>query len=208
MSIDQLKATISKKGGLSQANRFNVMFTPPQGSLLNSDPATLIGGLVSGGGLSNVINDPRDISLLAESVNLPSSQITTLDHIAEKQSVKIPYAVIQEEVTMTFLLTNDYYIKNMFDKWGQSIVDLETYRVAYKKDIVTDVVIQQLNKQNIPIYGVKLENAFPTTIGGVALSNESADTPNKLTVTFSYDKFVVEDGLTSAISGAGAALGL
>ena len=208
MSIDQLKATISKKGGLSQANRFNVMFTPPQGSLLNSDPATLIGGLVSGGGLSNVINDPRDISLLAESVNLPSSQITTLDHIAEKQSVKIPYAVIQEEVTMTFLLTNDYYIKNMFDKWGQSIVDLETYRVAYKKDIVTDVVIQQLNKQNIPIYGVKLENAFPTTIGGIALSNESADTPNKLTVTFSYDKFVVEDGLTSAISGAGAALGL
>jgi len=96
----------------------------------------------------------------------------------------------------------------MFDKWGQSIVDLETYRVAYKKDIVTDVVIQQLNKQNIPIYGVKLENAFPTTIGGIALSNESADTPNKLTVTFSYDKFVVEDGLTSAISGAGAALGL
>ena len=208
MSIDQLKATISKKGGLSQANRFNVMFTPPRGSLLNSDPATLIGGLASGGGLSNVVNDPRDISLLAESVNLPSSQITTLDHIAERQSVKIPYAVIQEEVTMTFLLTNDYYIKNLFDKWGQSIIDLETYRVAYKKDIVTDVVIQQLNKQNIPIYGVKLENAFPTTIGGVALSNETADTPNKLTVTFSYDKYIVEDGLTSAISGAGAALGL
>lgn len=208
MSIDQLKATISKKGGLSQANRFNVMFTPPQGSLLNTNPATLIGGLASGGGLSNVVNDPRDISLLAESVNLPSSQITTLDHIAEKQSVKIPYAVIQEEVTMTFLLTNDYYIKNLFDKWGQSIIDLETYRVAYKKDIVTDVVIQQLNKQNIPIYGVKLENAFPTTIGGIALSNESADTPNKLTVTFSYDKYIVEDGLTSAISGVGAALGL
>lgn len=208
MSIDQLKATISKKGGLSQANRFNVMFTPPRGSLLNSDPATLIGGLASGGGLSNIVNDPRDISLLAESVNLPSSQITTLDHIAERQSVKIPYAVIQEEVTMTFLLTNDYYIKNLFDKWGQSIIDLETYRVAYKKDIVTDVVIQQLNKQNIPIYGVKLENAFPTTIGGVALSNETADTPNKLTVTFSYDKYIVEDGLTSAISGAGAALGL
>lgn len=208
MSIDQLKATISKKGGLSQANRFNVMFTPPQGSLLNSDPATLIGGLASGGGLSNIVNDPRDISLLAESVNLPSSQITTLDHIAERQSVKIPYAVIQEEVTMTFLLTNDYYIKNLFDKWGQSIIDLDTYRVAYKKDIVTDVVIQQLNKQNIPIYGVKLENAFPTTIGGVALSNETADTPNKLTVTFSYDKYIVEDGLTSAISGAGAALGL
>ena len=208
MSIDQLKATISKKGGLSQANRFNVMFTPPQGSLLNSDPATLIGGLASGGGLSNIVNDPRDISLLAESVNLPSSQITTIDHIAERQSVKIPYAVIQEEVTMTFLLTNDYYIKNLFDKWGQSIIDLETYRVAYKKDIVTDVVIQQLNKQNIPIYGVKLENAFPTTIGGVALSNETADTPNKLTVTFSYDKYIVEDGLTSAISGAGAALGL
>ena len=34
-SIDNLKATISKKGGLAKANRFNVIFTPPKMSLLN-----------------------------------------------------------------------------------------------------------------------------------------------------------------------------
>jgi len=34
-TIEDLKATISKKGGLARSNRFNVIFTPPKQSLLN-----------------------------------------------------------------------------------------------------------------------------------------------------------------------------
>lgn len=35
MSIDNIKATIAKKGGLAPSNRFNVIFTPPSQALLN-----------------------------------------------------------------------------------------------------------------------------------------------------------------------------
>ena len=47
-SIDNLKSTISKKGGLAPVNRFNVIFTPPGGvmaALLSKDPKTLVGSL-------------------------------------------------------------------------------------------------------------------------------------------------------------------
>ena len=65
---------------------------------------------------------------------------------------------------------------------------MDSYRVAYKKDITTDVIIQQLDEQNTPIYGVKLEGAFPTTVADIELSNDNENTVQTVNVSFSYDK--------------------
>jgi hypothetical protein len=201
-SIDKLKSTISSRGGLAKANRFQVFFTPPQGSLLSGGLA----GLLSGGGLKSLINDPRDISLLCESVTLPGRQITTADYTADRQALKIPYSFINEDVTCSFLLTNDYYMKTLFDGWIEQVFDTESYRAKFKKDFTSDVVIQQLNSENIPVYGVKLENAFPTTITGITLDNNSESAVQKLSVTFSYDNYVPEGPLASTLSGFRSAI--
>lgn len=198
MSIEKLKTLVSKKGGLAKANRFNVMFTPPTQSLLNLNLQSAIGSYISGNfNARNFINDPRDISLLCDSVVIPSKQITTLDYQANKQSFKVPYGTIEDEVSLGFLLTNDYYMKTIFDRWINSIVDPDKYCVAYKDDISCDVIIQQLDEQDTPIYGVKLENAFPTTMSEIGLSNESTSQIQKLNVSFTYDKCVPEGALSS-----------
>ena len=204
MSIDKLTSTIGKRGGLAKTNRFQVIFTPPQGSLLSAKG--LIGALTSGGGLKSMINDPRDISMLCENVTLPGRQITTVDYIAEKQSVKIPYAFINEDVTCSFLLTNDYYMKTLFDAWLEQVFDTESYRAKFKKDFTTDVVIQQLNEKNVPVYGVRLENAFPTTVAGITLDNNSESAVQKISVTFSYDNYVPEGPLSSTMSAFRSAI--
>jgi len=206
-SIDDLKSTISKKGGLAKTNRFNVFFTPPSASLLNLNPETIISSAISGNfSARNLINDPRDISILCESVAIPGRQISTLDYQAEKQTVKIPYGELHDDVTLNFLLTNDYYIKTMFDSWVGGIVDMNQYSIAYKKDIVTDIIIQQLDEKNIPIYGVKLENAFPTTVADIAMDNTAENSVQKLQVSFSYDKYVPEGPLSSTGSAIQSAL--
>lgn len=210
-SIDNLKATIAKKGGVAMQNRFQVFFTPPTAnsvkSLLNSDPKVLVGDIaknaISGGSIKNMIPDPRDISILCESVNLPGRQITTIDYIAEKQSIKIPYGAINEDVTMSFILTNDYYMKKLFDSWQSGVFDMQRYRAGYKKDFTTDIIIQQLNQQNIPVYGVKLENAFPVTVSSINMDNNSENTIQKLNVTLSYENFVTEDIVDTIKSTAG-----
>ena len=210
-SIDNLKATIAKKGGVAMQNRFQVFFTPPTAnsvkSLLNSDPKVLVGDIaknaISGGSIKNMIPDPRDISILCESVNLPGRQITTIDYIAEKQSIKIPYGAINEDVTMSFILTNDYYMKKLFDSWQSGVFDMQKYRAGYKKDFTTDIIIQQLNQQNIPVYGVKLENAFPVTVSSINMDNNSENTIQKLNVTLSYENFVAEDIVDTIKSTAG-----
>lgn len=204
MSIDNLKSTISKRGGLAKSNRFQVIFTPPQGSLLGAEG--LIGAITSGGGIKSAINDPRDISLLCESASIPGRQISTIDYVAEKQSVKIPYTFINEDITCSFLLTNDYYMKTMFDNWLEKVFDSNSYRAKFKSDFTSDIVIQQLNSSNIPVYGIKLENAFPTTVAAIALDNNSENTIQKLNVTFSYDNYVPEGPLSSSLSAFRSAI--
>jgi len=200
-SIDNLKAIVSQKNGLARGNRFNVIFTPPSQSLLNLNPDVLIGSLLSGSfNAKNLISDPRDISLLCQSASLPGRQVTTLDYQAEKQTVPVPYAFIDEDVTCKFLLTNDYYMKIIFDDWLSAILDLDTYEVGYKKDFATDVVVQQLDLENKPVYGVRLVNAFPTSVTGVELDSASTEV-QELNVVFSYDKYIPEGPTSTRLSG-------
>jgi len=207
--IDKLKSTISKKGGLAKSNRFNVMFTPPSGGLFNFNLQGIISSAISGNyNPKNLVNDPRDIALLCDSVSIPGKQISTIEQQTLREIVKIPYGCITDDVSLSFLLTNDYYIKNMFDTWINSIVDKDKYCVAYKKDIVTDVIIQQLDEQNTPIYGVKLEAAFPVSMSEIALSNESQNTISRLNVSFAYDRYVPEGALSSTGSLIKSALSI
>lgn len=208
-SVDDIKSLIGKKGGVSRPNRFQVIFTPPSVSLLNLNPEVLVGSLVSGSfKVKNLINDPRDISLLCMSAQLPGRQITTADYIAEKQAVPQVQSIIDEDVTLKFMLTNDYYMKILFDNWVSGIVDLDSYRVGYKKDFAVDVVIQQLNQKNIPVYGVRLENAFPTTVSAIELDNSAENSIQELSVTFSYDKYEPEGPLSSTLSALRSAADL
>ena len=208
-SVDDIKSLLSKKGGVARQNRFQVIFTPPSVSLLNLNPEVLVGSLVSGSfKVKNLLNDPRDISLLCMSAQLPGRQITTTDYIAEKQTVPQVQSIIDEDVTLKFMLTNDYYMKIMFDNWVSGIVDLDKYRVGYKKDFAVDVVIQQLNDKNIPVYGVRLENAFPTTVAAIELDNSSENTIQELSVTFSYDKYEPEGPVSSTLSALRSAVDL
>jgi len=206
MSIDNLKSVVAKKGGLARPNRFNVIFTPPSQSILNLDVGSIIGSVISGNfEADNLINDPRDISLLCQSVTLPGRNISTFEHQDFKQSNKFPYTFIDDDVTISFLLTNDYYMRKMFDNWMSNIFSADSYIVGYKKNYAVDLIIQQLDQKNTPVYGTKLEKAFPTAIESTELSQDGQEVV-RMSVTFAYDKFVPEGPLSSTGSGIRAAL--
>ena len=88
------------------------------------------------------------------------------------------------------------------------IFDTESYRVGFKKDYSVDVVIQQLNQKNIPVYGVKMEKCFPTNLSSVELDNTASDTMQEVTVTWAYDKFKPEGPLSSTASALRSAVDL
>jgi hypothetical protein len=177
-----------------------MIFTPPKLSLINLDFGNLLANALGGNlTLRDLISDPRDISLLCMNASLPGRQITTFDTEARDASRKIPYGYLDTEVVATFLLTEDYYMKTIFDNWMEVVFDTSSYHANWKDDFVTDVRIQQLNKKGNPVYGVVLEAAYPTSITEIALDNTLTDAIGSFTVTFSYDKWRKESGLESAI---------
>ena len=208
-SIDTFKTNVMRHGGLSKPNRFNVIFTPPTLSLINLDFGNLLANALGGNlSLRDLISDPRDISLLCQSASLPGRQITTFETSDRDAARKIPYGYLDTEVNCTFLLTEDYYMKTIFDNWMEQVFNTDSYHPNYKNEFVTDVRIQQLNQRDKPIYGVVLEQAYPTAITDIALDNTLSDTVGSFTVTFSYTKWRKENGLESAIGELKSAIEL
>lgn len=208
MNIDDLKATLNKHGGVAVNNRFHVIFTPPTQSLLNLDVQSVVSQAVSGGfNLKNLVNDPRDISLLCQKVNLPGRSLSTAEYAVEEQQNSYPYDYIDDDCKMEFLVTNDMYIRRMFDNWMEGIYSPTKHVVGFKDDYAVDVVIQMLNKQNVPIYGVRLEKAYPKAISGFDLEAGN-DGLLTLSVDWKYDKFVPEGTLSSVVSAGNAVLDL
>jgi hypothetical protein len=89
-------------------------------------------------------------------------------------------------------MTNDYYIKKIFDRWSDQIIGYNNYRANYLVDYVTDVTIVQLNKKNLPIYKVVLHNAYPITFNPITLDNNAENTAQKFSVTLTYENFFVD----------------
>ena len=57
----------------------------------------------------------------------------------------MPYGYISDDVSFTFLLTGDYYIKDVFDKWIESVFDIKNKTLSYKDDYVSEVEIDKVN---------------------------------------------------------------
>jgi|TARA_B110000459_G_C16603515_1_gene492328 hypothetical protein len=197
VSIDTLKSTINRRGGIARGNRFAVYVSHPSkgmNSLLNFNPANLLSNLISGQGvrIGDFIQDPRDIFLLCQSCTMPGKRIMTTEATHNHHNTKKPYSAATDEVTMTFLMTNDYYMKKYFDMWQEMIIDTshEHYKAFYKREYCSDVSIQQLSASNdvVPGYTVKLENAYPIQVGALELGN-SADGLMELSITWEYDNF-------------------
>tara|TARA_R110000796_G_scaffold55470_1_gene129105 strand:- start:1648 stop:2361 length:714 start_codon:yes stop_codon:yes gene_type:complete len=211
--IDTLKASIGRRGGLARSNRFAVYMSHPskRTDLLNTNLSDLIGNaarqLLTGGSitLQNFVEDPRDTFLFCESVDMPGRQIATNDFSTDMKMYKKPYAYMNDDVAMTFLVTNDYYMYKYVKSWMDVVMPVinGSYKVGYKSDYARDITIQQLGSNNyVPAAGIVLKNAYPTTMSAITLSSTSENEIVRLTVNFAYDDWEEQ----SAVEGIGTGI--
>ena len=186
--IEDLKSKIIKKNGMAMANQFAITLPPLSGK-----------------------TNGREINVLCKSVDLPSKQMMSLDWNVGVFNEKIVNGFATEDITMSFYMLNDYGVKKYFDEWTKLMVDEERGNIAYKDQYQKSVKIYQLVKPQMrlgidlgplsidfdvlgnSIYSVELEDAFPTTLGAITLSND-ADQLVEFSVQMSYTKWkVVKD---------------
>jgi hypothetical protein len=167
-NIDNLLSNIKNRSGLANPNRFKISITPLSGLDLN---------------------DHRDLDLYCESTSIPGRQILTADYQVNRHSEKKPNGYSNEDINLTFNLTNDYYIRDIFNKWTNFIINRDTYSAGFRKDYATDILISQLDKNDRVVYEAKLIDAYPVTVQNIELSHTSTDSVSKLNVTMTYYDF-------------------
>ena len=164
INIDAFKAYVSSKGGFARTNMWQVVL--PQ--------------------LSGFNFLTEELNVLCKDVVLPGQQIVTNERAVGMKPTKQAYAFLQDDVSLTFHLLNDYRIKEYFDNWTSKIINKnDAYSLNYPNEYSGDVYIQQIqqggggttnsidiSQPSKVIYTCVLENAFPTTVNAINLNNE------------------------------------
>ncbi len=122
-------------------------------------------------------------------MNIPGKQLQSFAYSPYRNPVEVPTGYINDELNMSFILTNDYFVKKFFDKWTQLIVDPTSYLISYPEDYRADINIQQLGPDGEVIYEVTATEAFPKSVKGVDFTSDQTQI-NKIDVTFAFTDII------------------
>jgi hypothetical protein len=159
----------------------------------------------------------RYLALQCESAELPGKTLQTADVKIYGPTFKVPYQTMYSETTLTFLCTNDFYERKLFDRWMEAIMPTDTNNLRFAKGAqtryLTNIKIIQYDEFIKQIYAVELQDAFPISVAPQTLS-WSEDGFHRLSIQFAYQKYrTIYDGgynvgeaLTSLFGSAGARL--
>lgn len=135
-------------------------------------------------------NNIRSLTLQCEATDLPGKSFITSDAKVYGPVYKVPYQVQYETVNFTFISSNDFSEKKIFDNWLNLIMSPSTYNLRFPKDsgYLTNVYITQFDDSGTKIYRVQLIDAFPSGMSAMNVSWAS-DTFHRLTVQFTFHKY-------------------
>lgn len=179
---DDLRALLNKEKGLASNNRFKVTLPQIQSTCTKPD----------GGAPTNPYNT-EDLSMLCTAANLPGKQFAAFDRQIGIETLKVANGHNFPDVQLTFYLTGDYSLRKYFQEWAECVVSKEPpFEVGYYDNYATRnvVKIEQLDKEQNPIYGVELRKVYPSSIGDIQLNNQQQAGPLELTVSLAFSNYV------------------
>ena len=136
----------------------------------------------------------RYLALQCESAEIPGKTLQTDDVKIYGPTFKVPYQTQYSDLSLTFICTNDFYERKLFERWMEAIMPTDTNNLRYPKgqnsQYMTEITIKQYNDDVKQIYGAKMIDAFPIGIAAQPL-NWSEEGFHRLTIQFSYRRYEV-----------------
>jgi hypothetical protein len=151
----------------------------------------------------------RYLALQCESAELPGKTLLTQDVKIYGPGFKVPYQTQYTETTLTFVCTNEFYERKLFERWMEAIMPTDTNNLRYSKDedtrYMTNIQIIQYDDFIKRIFIIELLDAFPISIASQPLS-WSEEGFHRVSVQFTYQKYRVVYSGSYDIAAAAAAL--
>lgn len=208
-------SNIRAKDGLARPNRFEVLLPIPAyvnsfignsiiekilnfpNSVFNDVTDAIRGAFGSQGAQdeqSRTSNSSmsRYLALQCESAEFPGKTLQTADVKIYGPTFKVPYQTAYGDTNLTFLCTNDFFERKLFDRWIEAIHPSDTNNLRYAKGsttrYLTNIKIIQYDELVRQIHAVELIDAFPIGIAPQSLS-WADDSFHRLSVQFAYQKY-------------------
>lgn len=223
-------SNVKAKDGLAKPCRYEVILPIPTyinnfiessflEKLLNFPNAILaditqdINGLINGNtDEQSKTSNPsisRYLALQCESAELPGKTLLTQDVKIYGPTFKVPYQTQYQETTLTFMCTNEFYERKLFDRWLEAIMPTDTNNLRYAKEeetrYMTNIQIVQYDEFIKKIFVIELIDAFPIGISSQPLS-WSEEGFHRVSVQFTYQKYRVVYSGSYDLAAAAAAL--
>ncbi len=153
----------------------------------------------------------RYLALQCEVAELPGKTLQTADVKIYGPIYKVPYQTQYGDTSFTFLCTNDFFERKLFDRWLEAIMPTDTNNLRFPKGensrYMTNIKIIQYDEFIKQIYAVELIDAFPIGVASQPV-NWAEDNFHRLTIQFAYQKYkTIYDGTYDLAAAATAVLG-
>jgi len=208
-------SNIRGKDGLAKPCRFEVILPIPPyvnqfignsviEKILNlpnsvfNDVSDAIGSAFGAGGAADEFSKTsnssmsRYLALQCENAELPGRTTATTDVKIYGPTFKVPYQTQYGDTSLTFLCTNDFFERKLFERWMECIHPSDTNNVRFAKGAksryLTNIKIIQYDEFIKQIFAVELLDAFPIGIAPQAL-NWSEEGFHRLSIQFAYQKY-------------------
>ncbi len=132
---------------------------------------------------------------MCESASLPTKGIATNPHDIYGPPREIAYRETFTESALSFILDDAFTVKRFFDSWQANIINPVTGNPSYYDDYKGAINITRLPNDSTNFIGgpdryrVRLEEAYPSAVGEVALGHSQGNEVLKLSVTFKYRRW-------------------
>ena len=151
----------------------------------------------------------RYLALQCESAELPGKTLQTADVKIYGPTFKVPYQTQYSDITFSFICTNDFYERKLFDQWLECVMPSDTNNLRFPKGeksrYLTDIKIIQYDDSIKQIYASILNDAFPIGVASQPLA-WSEEGFHRVSVQFAYQRYIPVFEGTYDLGAAAASL--
>lgn len=148
--------------------------------------------------LSNPIAPLSNINVpwMVKTASLPAQNIGSIIVPWMGRQIKYGGDRVFEDWTVTVINDEDFQIRNGLEAWQNQINTHESNERALPQNYKSDARVMQLGKDGKVLRAYKFQGLFPINVSEISLAWEQQDTIEEFTVTFQYDSWVVDGGVT------------
>jgi hypothetical protein len=157
--------------------------------------------------MNNPVNPAGDVKMpfMCRATSIPASTIGTIEIPYFGRRIKLAGDRTFAEWSVTIMNDEDFLIRNSMEEWMQSINshlgNITKFGSASPLQYKENAQVVQFSKTGLPVRQYTFNGMFPIEVGPIELSWESQNEIEVFNVTFQYDFWEVDGGITGNAGG-------